>query len=75
MVYERGKYDNDFNSEKYNLMISPIQFNCYYADCFDNWYYQTLELEIFHKINKNISFDQRALKISFKDAKVVSAPI
>jgi len=73
--YEMGSYDNDKRDDKYNTLISPITFDCYFKDCYENWYYQTLEISLFHQIKKNTSNNDRALEVSISDTKVISAPI
>lgn len=73
--YEMGSYDNDIKDDKYNPIVSPITFDCYFKDCYGNWYNQTLEITLIHQIMKNISIKERALNISISDTKVISAPI
>lgn len=72
--YEMGCYDNDLLRENLNEIISPIQFKCYFKDCYENWYYQTLNLSLIHKIIENTPLEQRALEIYIMDTEVASAP-
>lgn len=73
--YEMGNYDNDDLDYKYHTLISPMSFNCYFRDCYDNWYYQTLQISLMHQIVENIPIEQRALNISVSNAQVISPPI
>lgn len=73
--YEMGNYDNDKSAEKYDTLMSPITFNCYFKDCYKNWYYQTLEIWLMYQIVKDTPITERALNISISDMKVLSAPV
>ena len=73
--YEMGSYDNDKREDKYHTLISPITFDCYFQDCYKNWYYQTLEVRLFHQISKNIPINDKALEISISDTSVISDPV
>ncbi len=75
-LYEKGKYDND--NLPYDLndtIISPITFNVYFKDCYNNWYYQTVQINLFHQIIPGKGLKDKALNASIKDFKVLSSPI
>jgi hypothetical protein len=73
--YEMGNYDNDNWDSKYHTLISPMSFNCYFRDCYDNWYYQTLQISLMHQVVENSPINQRALNISVSNAQIISPPI
>lgn len=73
--YEMGNYDNDNLDSKYHTLISPMSFNCYFRDCYDNWYYQTLQISLMHQVVENCPVNQRALNISVSNAQIISPPI
>lgn len=75
LFYEMGSYDNDLSEEKYHTMINFITFNCYFKDCYNNWYYQRLRISLMYYLQKDIPFDKRALNISVSNTEVVSPPI
>jgi len=77
VIRELGKYDNDNNNSFHtnDLLISGISFDCYFKDCFDNCYYQKIELFLFHKINYGVPLDKRALEVSIKDFNILTKPI
>ena len=74
-IYEMGNYDNDSDNSKYDLFGSSITFNCYFKDCYNNWYFQTLSIDLFHKLKKDIPIDKPALIVSIEKLNVISAPI
>lgn len=73
-IYEKGVYDNDRDIVMGNTLVSGISFVCYFQDCLDNWYKQDLQLNLFHRLEKNIDINEKALHISLRDASVVTAP-
>ena len=73
--YELGNYDSDEKQEKYDLLTSSIEFDCYFQDCYKNWYKQSLTLSLFHEITKDALPEDRALNISISDGSVISPPI
>lgn len=75
IFYELGIYDNDKNQEKHDLLISAIEFDCYFKDCYENWYRQSLSISLFHQITKDTPPENRALSISISNAKVISPPM
>ena len=75
-LYEKGKYDND--NLQYDLndaIISPILFNVYYKDCYNNWYYQSVQINLLHQIISGKSLKEKALDTSIEEFKVLSPPI
>lgn len=75
MFYEMGIYDKDLSEEKYHTMINFITFNCFFKDCYNNWYYQTLRISLVYYLRKNTPLEQRALYISISNTEVISPPI
>lgn len=75
MFYEMGNYDNDLLEEKYHTMINFMSFNCYFKDCYNNWYYQTLQISLMYNLMKYIPPDKRALNISVSNTEVISPPM
>lgn len=73
-LYEMGIYDNDSKKEKYDLLISPITFNCYFKDCYENWYFQTVSLSLFHNIEKDTPIEHKALNVSIERFNILSSP-
>lgn len=73
--YEMGNYDDDNWDSKYHTLISPMSFNCYFKDCYDNWYYQTLQISLMHQVVENSPINQRALNISVSNAQIISPPV
>jgi len=73
--YELGNYDNDLKEDKYHIINSPIKFDCYFKDCYGNWYYQTLETQIIHKIIENVPIDEKGIDISIHNTNVINAPV
>lgn len=73
-LYEMGSYDSDSKDEKYDLLISPITFNCYFKDCYGNWYFQTVSISLFHNIEKNTPIENKALNASIEGFNVLSSP-
>ena len=72
--YEKGVYDNDKETEKFDTLISPIHFDCIFKDCLGNWYCQKFSISLMHNIKKNTPADKRALNISIERMGVQSAP-
>lgn len=74
--YELGSYDDEDNSDydAYDTLISGISFDCYFKDCFNNWYKQSLSINIFHSIEKDTPLDERALNVSISKASIDSPP-
>lgn len=75
MFYEMGNYDNDLSETKNNSMINFMSFNCYFKDCYNNWYYQTLRISLMYNLMKDVPTDKRALNISVSNTEVISPPI
>lgn len=73
--YEMGSYDKDLSEEKYDTIINFMTFNCYFKDCYNNWYYQTLQLSLMYNLEKNIPENERALNISVSNTEIISPPI
>lgn len=73
--YEMGNYDKDLSDEKYDTMINFMTFNCYFKDCYNNWYYQTLQVSLMYNLMKDIPIDERALNISVSNTEIISPPI
>lgn len=73
--YEMGCYDKDKSKVKYDTVINSMTFNCYFKDCYNNWYYQTLQLSLMYQIVKDTPAEQRALNISINNTEIVSPPI
>lgn len=72
--YEMGCYDNDLSRDNLNDTVSWIEFKCYFKDCYENWYYQTLKLSLIHKVIADKPLEQRALEIRIMDTEVASTP-
>lgn len=75
LFYEMGNYDNDNWNGKFDSLITPMTFNCYFKDCYDNWYYQTLQISLGHHLAKNKGINEKALNIFVTDAQIISPPI
>ncbi|PAL05255.1 hypothetical protein [Peribacillus simplex] len=74
-LYEKGSYDNDDLEERYDTLISPIIFKCYFRDCYDNWYHQKFSISLMHNITPNVGINQRALDINLERCEIMSQPI
>lgn len=72
VFYEMKEYEDE---EVYTPIISPFIFNCYFRDCYDNWYYQKFEFSIFHQIIKEIEKNRTTLNISIPNIRLISAPM
>ncbi|MFV0274657.1 MAG: hypothetical protein ACK5HL_00200 [Bacilli bacterium] len=70
-----GNYDNDNWDSKYHTLISPMSFNYYFRDCYDNWDYQTFQISLIHQIVEKSPINQRDLNISLSNTQIVSPPI
>lgn len=53
---------------------SPIGFACYFRDCYNAWYRQTIQVWLLHSITPDTPPDQAALNVSIQSARVTSAP-
>lgn len=73
--YEMGSYDKDTSDEKYHTMVNFMTFNCYFKDCYNNWYYQTLQVSLMYNLNKDVPINERALNISVSNTEIISPPI
>lgn len=73
-LYEKGKYDDDVLEEKFHTLISPIEFECYFKDCLENWYCQKLRLSLIHQIKRNTPIEKKALSVSVDRTIVDSSP-
>lgn len=73
--YEMGNYDKDLSDEKYHTMINFMTFNCYFKDCYNNWYYQTLQVSLMYNLKKDVPIKERALNISVSNTEIISPPI
>ena len=74
LLYEIGSYDNNLKEKKYDSLISPITFNCYYKDCYENWYFQTVSLSISHNIEKGTPIKNRALNAYIERFNILTSP-
>ena len=72
---EKGSYDKDNMENLYGTHISHIGFRCYFSDCYDNWYYQEFNINLFHSIKPNMDINERALNIDFQGYDIMSSPI
>lgn len=75
VFYEMGKYDNDLSDEKYHTMINFITFKYYFKDCYNNWYYQKLQVSLTYNLMKDIPMNERALNISVNNTEILTPPI
>ena len=71
---ELGFYNNDSRPDLYDSLISPIEFDAYFSDCYDNFYKQSIEVRISHKINKETKDLEPALQVFIERTNVLSAP-
>ncbi|MGN1379180.1 MAG: hypothetical protein ACI4XR_02130 [Bacilli bacterium] len=69
-----GCYDKDSRKDKYDLLVSPITFNCYFKDCYKNWYFQTVSISLFHNIEKNTPIEQKSLNASIERFNIITSP-
>ena len=72
--YEMGKYDKNLSDEKYHK-ITFMTFNCYFKDCYNNWYYQTLQVSSMYNLKKDIPIKERTLNVSANNTEILSPPI
>lgn len=72
--YEHGSYDNDAFKNKYDTIIEPLGFSCYYRDCYDNWYKQDAKIFFIFNLEKDVDIENRALQINFERGEITSAP-
>jgi hypothetical protein len=75
MFYEKGTYDNDKYKGIFNTYKSSISIQCYFKDCYDNWYHQEFSISLFHAIKPGVSEDKSALNISYESYEIMSKPI
>lgn len=73
--YEMGNYDNDKTCDKYHTKISFMRFDCYFKDCYNNWYYQKFKIGLMYNLDKNIPENKKALNISINNTEIDSPPI
>ena len=52
-----------------------MTFNCYFKDCYNNWYYQTLQVSLMYNLKKDVPIKERALNISVSNTEIISPPI
>lgn len=59
-----GKYDKALFDEKYHIKITFMTFNCYFKDCYNNWYYQILQVNLMYNLKKDIPIKEMTLNVS-----------
>ena len=74
-LYEKGTYDKDAEEDKFDTLISPISFSCYFKDCLGNWYKQDFSISMMHSITEGIPMNEKALSANIERCQIDSAPI
>lgn len=73
-LYEKGIYDDDCDSQKFDTLISPIFFSCFFKDCLGNWYQQDFSIALIHSLKKDAPIEVKALAASIERCQIMSAP-
>lgn len=63
-LYEKGIYDLDLKEDKFDTLISPISFSCFFKDCLGTYYKQKFTITLFHQLKEGFGLDQKALSSS-----------
>ncbi len=74
-LYEKGSYENDENEERFDTLISPVSFSCYFKDCLGNWYKQDFSISLMHALTKDTPVTDKALNANIERFQIDSSPI
>ena len=69
-----GKEKSFIRPDTIDTIISPMCFDCYFKDCYDNWYKQKVEISFMYNLVKDVNEQPKAKNISFERASILSAP-
>lgn len=73
-LYEKGTYDSDLREDKFDTLISPISFSCFFKDCLGTCYKQRFTITLFHQLEKGCGLDQKALSSSIDRITIDTSP-
>lgn len=73
-LYEKGSYDSDSREDKFDTLISPISFSCFFKDCLGTCYKQQFTITLFHQVKEGVSLEQKALNASIDRIMIDTAP-
>ena len=73
-LHEKGEYDSDSKEDKFDTIISPISFSCFFDDCLGTHYKQRFTITIFHQLQEGLGVEEKALTTSIDRIVIDSAP-